>query len=130
MYLVDSVGWLAYCMNDALADEYEPYLIKPQKLISSALNIYEVCRRIEHSAGREAAKEAVAQMQKTTVIPVDDHVATLASTLSIAHHLPMADAIIYATAKLNRSTLITSDAHFAGLPEVNYIPHPSSIGMP
>jgi predicted nucleic acid-binding protein len=30
----------------------------------------------------------------------------------------MADAIIYATAKAHRADLVTSDAHFTGLPGV------------
>ena len=127
MHLVDSVGWLAFFMNDDLADAYEPYLVMPDSLIISALNIYEICRRVERAAGRKAAAEAVAQLQKNTVIPVDDQIATAAASLSIAHHLAMADAIIYATARLYNATLITSDAHFSGLPDVTYIPHPNTL---
>lgn len=125
MNLVDSVGWLAYFLGDALADTYEPYLTAQGDLVCSALNIFEVCRKIERSAGRKAGAEAVAQMQKATVIPVDEQIATAAASLSIIHHLAMADAIIYATAQLHRATLVTSDAHFAGLPDVVYIPHPN-----
>lgn len=122
--LVDSVGWLAFFMDDVLADAYEPYLTAPDILIVSALNVYEVCRRVEHVAGRKAAAEAVAQLQKATIIPVGDEIATAAASLSITHHLPMADAIIYATAQLNHAILITSDAHFHDLPDVSFIPHP------
>jgi len=121
--LVDSVGWLAYLIGNGLADAYEPYLIAQDRLICSALNVYEVCRRIERTAGRKAGAEAVAQMQKAAIIPVDDQIATAAASLSIVHHLAMADAIIYATAQLQQAMLITSDAHFAGLPGVIFIPH-------
>lgn len=127
MHLVDSVGWLAFFMNDALADAYEPYLVASDTLVVSTLNVYEVCRRVEHAAGRKAAAEAVAQMQKANLIPVDDQIATAAASLSITHHLAMADAIIYATAQLHRAALITSDAHFIGLPDVTYIPHPNTL---
>ena len=126
MYLVDSVGWLAFFLGDALADAYEPYLISQDTLIASALNVYEVCRRVEHTVGRKAAAEAVAQMMKATIIPVDVQIATAATSLSITHHLAMADAIIYATAQLHHATLITSDAHFTGLPDVNFIRHPNA----
>jgi predicted nucleic acid-binding protein len=129
MHLVDSVGWLAFFMNDALAEAYEPYLITPDVLIVSALNVYEVCRRVEHAAGRKAAAEAVAQMQKATILPVDDQIATAASSLSIAHHLAMADAIINATAQLSHATLVTSDAHFTAMPDVFFIPHPNTINQ-
>jgi len=33
----------------------------------------------------------------------------------------MADAIIYATAQQHEARLITSDAHFEGLPRVEYV---------
>ena len=121
--LVDSVGWIAYFINDGLADAYEPYLVNTEELICSTINLYEVSRRIESSVGRRAAAEAVGQMQKATIIPVDDTIATAASSFSITHKLAMADAIIYATAQLHQATLITSDAHFAGLPGVTLIPH-------
>ena len=127
MYLVDSVGWLAFFMDDALADAYEPYLVTTETLIISTLNVYEVCRRVEHAAGRKAAAEAIVQMQKTTILAVDEQVAIAAASLSIAHHLAMADAIIYATAQIHHAILITSDAHFSGLPEVIYIPHPDRL---
>ncbi len=126
MVLVDSVGWLAYFRDDALAEAYEPYLIDPEQLLCSALNIFEVCRRVEGVAGRKAAAEAVAQMQKATVIPVDGQVAATAAALGVAHRLAMADAIIYATARLQEATLITSDAHFTDLPGVTLIPHPAT----
>lgn len=38
----------------------------------------------------------------------------------------MADAIIYATAQLHHATLFTSDAHFTGLPDIAFIPHPNT----
>jgi len=46
--------------------------------------------------------------------PHGDNCAGRAS-LSIDYKLPMADAIIYATARAHQAELITSDAHFSGL---------------
>jgi len=45
----------------------------------------------------------------------------LAADVSLAHNLPMADAIVYATAKIENVKLITSDEHFVGLDSVEYI---------
>jgi predicted nucleic acid-binding protein len=44
-----------------------------------------------------------------------------AARLSSETGLPMADAIIYATAHELHAELITSDAHFSGLPGVTLI---------
>ncbi|MEK7267455.1 MAG: PIN domain-containing protein [Nitrospirota bacterium] len=41
--------------------------------------------------------------------------ALLAADLSLKYSLPMADAIVYATAIEEKSKVITSDAHFKGL---------------
>jgi predicted nucleic acid-binding protein len=45
-----------------------------------------------------------------------------AARVGIAHELGMADAIVYATALTFRAELVTSDAHFVGLPGVRYYP--------
>ena len=50
-----------------------------------------------------------------------DAMALAAASLSIDYKLPMADAIIYATAQAHQAELITSDAHFSGLPGVTLI---------
>ena len=44
-----------------------------------------------------------------------------ASKLSLRHALPMADAIILATARAFEATLWTQDAHFKGIDSVNLV---------
>ena len=41
-----------------------------------------------------------------------------------ANGLPMADSLIYATAREFGATLWTQDGHFDGLPGVKYFPKP------
>ncbi|HTF25307.1 MAG TPA: PIN domain-containing protein [Candidatus Limnocylindria bacterium] len=55
------------------------------------------------------------------VVDLTDTIALAAASLSIDYKLPMADAIIYATAQAHQAELITSDAHFSGLPGVTLI---------
>jgi predicted nucleic acid-binding protein len=47
--------------------------------------------------------------------------ALAAASYSIDYKLSMADAIIYATAQAHGAELITSDAHFTGLPDVTVL---------
>jgi predicted nucleic acid-binding protein len=124
MTIVDSVGWLAFFTGDALAAQYRPYLLRQTDLICPTIIVYEVCKRMELYTGRQAAAIAAAQLLKTRVIPLDEALATAAARVSLAHHLAMADAIIYTTALVHQATLITSDAHFQELPSVTYLPHP------
>jgi len=45
-----------------------------------------------------------------------------AGKLSLMHALPMADAVILATAREQGATLWTQDAHFQAIARVNYFP--------
>lgn len=124
MTIVDSVGWLAFFTGDILLAQYRPHLLRQSDLLTPTIIIYEVCKRMELHAGRQAAAVAAAQMLKTNVIPLDEALATMAARISLTYHLAMADAIIYTTALIHNAALITSDAHFQGLPLVTYLPHP------
>jgi len=121
MTIVDSVGWLAFFKGEMLAAQYRPYL-RQADLLCPTIIVYEVCRRIELDAGRQAAATVAAQLLKTRVIPLDEALATAAARVGLAHRLAMADAIIYTTALTFQATLVTSDAHFQGLPLVTYHP--------
>ena len=55
------------------------------------------------------------QRRKGTVVDLTPKLALAAGTLSLRHSLPMADAIILATAQAFEATLWTQDAHFKGI---------------
>ena len=63
-----------------------------------------------------------AQLSRAHVIPLTDSLALSAADIALDHGLAMADAIVYATARACEAQLITSDADFATLPGVSYIP--------
>lgn len=83
--------------------------------------MYKHARRLR---GEEGALDAVAAMQKTRVVELTAETALVAADLSIELKLPMADAIILATARLHEAEVITSDADFEGIPGVTYLPKP------
>jgi predicted nucleic acid-binding protein len=61
-------------------------------------------------------------MGKTQIVPFDERLALRAAEASLEHGIPMADAIVYATALAYEATIITSDADFKRLPGVVYLP--------
>jgi predicted nucleic acid-binding protein len=122
LWLVDSVGWIAYFKGDALARGYREHILRQSDIICPTIIIYEVSKKIETQISRQAAAMAVAQMTKNETIPLDQSIAVCAARVSIEHKLAMADAIVYATALLNQAALLTSDAHFRNLPYVELIP--------
>lgn len=120
MSVVDSSGWLEYFTDGPLAKRYEPYLRKAHDLVTPTIILYEVYKKLKHEKGEELALLAAAQLGKTVLVPLSEALALEAADLSLEHKLPMADAIVYATALAYQRKLITSDADFKGLPNVLY----------
>jgi len=113
--LVDSSGWIEYFTDGPLADEFAPYLENLAEVVTPTTVIFEVYRVIRRQRSEEAATAAVAQMQKTSVVDLDQFLALSAADVSIDHGLAMADAIVYATAQTKGVDVVTGDADFAGL---------------
>jgi predicted nucleic acid-binding protein len=116
--LVDSSGWVEYFTDGPLADDFAPYLERLEEVVTPTIVIFEVFRVIRRQRSEEEAMEAVAQMQKTSVVDLDQTLALSAADISIEHGLAMADAIVYATARFNGVQTVTADADFEGLREV------------
>lgn len=125
MIVVDSSGWLQFLTDGPLANEYAKRLRQQATVITPTIVIYEVYKHSKRLRGEEGALDAVAAMQKTQVVPLNQELALVAADLSLETKLPMADAIILATARLFGAEVITSDADFEGLPGVTYIPKPT-----
>ncbi len=121
MILVDSSGWLEFFGAGPLADDYANYLSNPEQVVTPTVVLYEVYRWIKRQRTEEDALVATAQMQKTRIEPLTETVALTAADLGLEHGLAMADAIVYATALLRSTELVTSDRDFADLPGVTYI---------
>ena len=124
MIVVDSSGWLEFLTDGPLADQCAQRLRQPAAVITPTIVIYEVYKHSKRLRGEDGALEAVAAMQKTRVVPLNDELALLAADFSLEHKLPMADAIVLATARLYEAEIFTSDADFEGVAGVTYIPKP------
>jgi predicted nucleic acid-binding protein len=122
LIVVDSSGWLEFLTDGVLADEYAGHLRQPAAVITPTIVMYEVYKHAKRLLSEEDALDAVAAMQKTRVVALTDELALLAADLSLAHKLPMADAIVLATAQSHDADVVTSDSDFAGVPGVVYIP--------
>ena len=82
---------------------------------------YEVFKKTLHNHEERRALEIVAVMRTGKVIDLDDQLAFAAASLSHQLKLPMADSIIWATAKIFGATIWTQDADFKDLRDVKYI---------
>lgn len=121
MILVDSCGWLEYFAGSALANAYYPYLKKPKEIITPTIILYEIYKKIKKEFGEDDALLAASQTGETVIVPLTDSIALSAADYSLELKIPMADAIIYATAVAKKAKIVTSDAHFKNLENVIFI---------
>ncbi len=120
MNIVDTSGWLEYFADSPSAKHFAAAIESTSTLIVPTVVLYEVFKKVRADFGEDKAFVAVAQLKLGIVAVIDEAVALYAAKLSSDHKLPMADALIYATAQLRNATVYTQDAHFRDLPGVKY----------
>ena len=119
---VDSSGWLEYFAAGPNADFFASAVEDTEELIVPTISLlYEVFSRMLQQRGEDLAVQAVAAMQRGTVVDLSPHLALTAAGISIALRLPMADSVILATAREYRATLWTQDADFRDVAGVHYV---------
>jgi predicted nucleic acid-binding protein len=116
--LVDSSGWIAAAGTGPKAIGFQQQIAAHEPLVMPTIVLYEVLKKLLLTAGKSVADRFVSHALRQDVIPLTERIAQDAAEFSLRHSLPMADAIIYATARLQEAEVITTDAHFEGLPGV------------
>lgn len=118
--LVDTCGWIEWLTNGKLADSFAPYLAKETALIVPTIVQYELYKWISREKNSTLALEIIGMTENSTVIPLDTRISLHAADISKEYGLAMADSIVYSTALLHNSTLVTSDKYFKQLPNVTF----------
>jgi predicted nucleic acid-binding protein len=122
-YIVDSSGWVEFLGDGPKADGFEPFFEDPAALVLPTIVVYEVFKKLLRTRGISAAEQfysRACELRDNTIL-LDTELAVRAARLSLETNLPMADAIIYATAQEIGAQLVTADAHFSGLSSVTLI---------
>ena len=122
--IVDSSGWIEYFIDGPDADCFAEAIENTGDLIVPAITLTEVYRWMLRQATDSDALAAVAVMKQGKVVPLDDQLSILAAEVGHRHKLPLADGIIYTTAKHQDAELITQDSDMEGLPGVTYVRQP------
>lgn len=122
MNIVDSCAWLAYFADEPNAGHFQAPLQDTDSLVVPTITTYEVFKVVLRESGENEALQAVAAMQKGTVVDLTFNLAIVASKLSLLHQLPMADSIILATAQEFGARIWTQDSDFEKISGVKYFP--------
>ena len=121
LWLVDSSGWIEYFTDGPNASCFAPAIEQPKALVVPSLSLLEVYRWMLRGHGEGPAIQAIALMRQGTEIPLDAALALQAAQLGLQWKLPLADSVMLATALAHQATLLTQDADFEGIPDVEFI---------
>ena len=111
----------AYAKTAGLRQKVRSELQAGRRRFVSAITIHEIYRITLEAEGREVAKIRRAAIEKDfEVIDVDSEIATESAEIKVVQgrDLPLADAIIGATAKLRKLVCFTDDEHIRSLSEI------------
>lgn len=124
MNVVDTSGWLEYFAGGKNAGKFQAPILDDKQLVVPAVCFYEISKVILRESDEHHLIQALAAMQKGKVVPLTSPLSIAAAKISLARRLPMADSIIYATARKFDAVVWTQDADFDGLPDVRYFAKP------
>ena len=121
-YLIDTCGWIEWFIDDILADQFSPYFQQLSNIIVPTVIQYELYKWVCRERDNDTAQALIELTKQGKTIVLDTDLALKAAKLAAQYRLSVADALIYATAQLEKVELVTSDDHFSDLPNVCYFP--------
>jgi len=123
LIVLDSSCWLEFLMGTARADLFASIIDSPANLRVPVITVYEVIKKVRRELGDDVASRAVVLMQRSPIIDIDLRLVMDGLT----NGLPVADSLIYATAKSMGAVVWTQDQHFEGLPNVKYFEKSTTV---
>ena len=121
MNIIDSSGWVEILANTNRATLYKP-AVESGKILVPSIVVFEVCKYLRLRLGNVPSETVGAFLQQYPIIDLTGSIAEEAADFSVAHKVPMADSIIYVTAKKYKATLWTQDVDLKDLPGVKFFP--------
>lgn len=120
MNVVDSSGWIEYFTDAAGASFFAPAIEDIKTLVVPTIVLNEVLRKTLRDSGDDGARTVLMALRQGRLVPLDEEIAESAARIGLALRLPLADAIVLATARREKATLWTRDADFEGMQGVRY----------
>jgi predicted nucleic acid-binding protein len=120
MLLYDTSIWVEWIIGSDFGQTFNSQFEDVSSFIVPTIVQFELQKWSQRERDEEATDQLIGFTTTCIVVPFDTSIALLAAELAQTHRLHSTDALIYATARLFGATLITSDAHFDGLPHVQF----------
>lgn len=122
MIVIDACVWIEGLQKTTTGVHYKKLWNRPEEIIVPTTVQFEIYRWCLKNMDEDFAVNAMSGTRRCVVQPVSEKIALLAATIASPHKLAALDALIYATAIVLKARVVTCDAHFEGLPSVDYQP--------
>jgi uncharacterized protein len=122
MVLVDTSAWIEWLIGSPTGEALSERLPQQSDWLVPTMVQLELAKWLTREVGEDKADQVIAFTQVCQVVPLDTEIALAAADACRTRKLATADAIIFATARARGATLLTCDAHFEGLPAVDFMP--------
>ena len=122
MKLIDSCVWAEVLMGTPTGRFFKPLIPPTGQLLVSTMVLYELGKWLARNMDAQEADQVMVTLLTAHVADATANIALQAAELSVTYKLHALDALIYATALEHDAELVTCDAHFKGLPSVDYAP--------
>ena len=121
MILVDTSAWIEWLIDSPTGEALTPYLPQTSDWLVPTMVQLELAKWLNREVGEEKSDQVIAFTQVCQGVPLDTEIALLTAEVCRIYKLATADAAIFATARRYNARVVTCDAHFKGLPDVDFI---------
>lgn len=120
MNIVDSCGWLEMFSLGPNCSFFRKVIGEYDNLLVPSIVIYEVHKKLYSLLDRQKALDVSYSLNRGVVVELSGNIAIAAAEISFEHKIPMADAVILATADAHNAIIYTQDEHFRGFPKARF----------
>lgn len=121
MKLADTCIWIEAIADSALGKSAKKLLKDTPNILVPTIVQYELRCWLLRVSNQELADKVIAITRACKTIDTTESIALYAAELGAQYKLHALDALIYATARHEKAILVTCDAHFKDLPQVEYM---------
>jgi len=121
MIVIVTSAWIEYFDGSEIGRKIRPKIEQPQNCVVPTLVQFELIKWMRRERGEAIADAVLAYTQICIVQPLHTPIAIAPADLATTHRLSAVDSVIFAIAQLMNAELLTCDAHFDGLPGVQFI---------
>lgn len=126
-YVIDSYAWIEYFMGTKAGEKVRPIIEGTDEKYTPTIclaEVYAKTLKVENKEMAERQKRFI--KERSALIPLDEEVAVKSAEIDVAMKKKikgwgLADSIVYATGIIKNAKIVTGDAHFRGLSNVEII---------